>query len=177
MAGVKALLKGMKWRPCGFAGAALLARFPWAHLPADFPMDTPWYTGGFEGPTRNAKRMAALMQELHNLNQRYGEEDVVVFVAHGGTIGDLLYRLLLQQERPADFEAARQTALFEGVHNTSVTSLLIPGKHFPFPANMRGNGQLLGFRCALEFMNNTVHLGEAHLKNWAYENIFVVSKL
>merc|ERR1712151_767902 len=106
MDGVKKLLKEFRFRPCGFSGRTLLDTFPWAQLPSDFSMENPWWSQGFESPKRCDARIAGLMAELQEYPAKFGEGDVVVFVTHGGTIGDILYRVLLRHDPAVDRESA-----------------------------------------------------------------------
>jgi len=167
MQAVKDLLRTFRWKACGFSGQRLLEAFPWAQVLEDFPMDAPWWSQGFEGPKRTDARVAGVLDEIRDFPSKFGEGDIVVFVTHGGTIGDLMYRLLLRQDPATSKDVALLQPNFETSDNTSVTSLLLPGKKFPFERSLRGPDRPSEFGCRVEFANNTVHLGVPRLQDWA----------
>ena len=102
--------------------------------------------------------------------KRYANSDIVIFVSHGGTIGDLLYSALNEgQLRPIKQEEALTTPSYEGAQNTSVSSLVLPSPGYPFGPNGRTSGAKEGYKIRLEFSNNVVHLGEQRLRDWATE--------
>merc|ERR1712110_1253119 len=91
------LLKQKKWNRSGLTGTELQKRFPWAELPDAFPVSEPWYGGGFEAPGAHKKRLEALAEEIAKMKTAYGNDEVVVFVSHGGTIADVLFEMLVSQ--------------------------------------------------------------------------------
>lgn len=173
-AGAMSLLKNMKWRSAGLSGDEIKKTFPWADLPKGFPATTPWHMGGFEGSGALKRRLATVMEDIRVLPESYGNGEVVVFVSHGGTIADLLYWILLGSMRPIPQNLALGTPSFEAFHNTSVTSVVLPDRSaYPFGPNGRTTGEMNGFSALLEFANNTTHLGENKLRDWAVENYII----
>jgi len=174
--GIKELMKSYKWKHCGFPGNRLLETFPWAQLPADFPLETPWWTQGFESPKKADERLGGLMAEVREYPRTFAEGDVIVFITHGGTIGDIVFRLLMGCDPSSDKSAARRQPNFETSDNTAVTSLILPGEKFVFEPPLRGPTHPTEFGCRLEFFNNVLHLGESRMHRWAQQSGIIPAK-
>merc|ERR1712070_360445 len=54
---------------------------------------------------------------------------------------------------------------FEGIRNTSVTSLLLPSRAYTYPGERpNGRGEVVPFSSKLDIFNDTSHLGDDQLR-------------
>jgi len=164
-------LRTHKWRACGMTPSQLTQKFPWARLAnsslSDHPTDLPWYTSGWERPSVAAARGEVNRDFLRSLQSTLPNDDVVVLVAHGLSLGILLRTLLTS--------GSSTVSMFNEVENTSVTSLFLASPsvqgdgnffmpmglapHFPQRAPLT--------TAKLEFFNRVDHLsGTPTMQNW-----------
>lgn len=146
---VRDALKSIQWKPMGMSGAQIAAKFPWArvadaaslrvldsdNLNVNVPMNSPWWTKGFESRKDAAKRIREVAEWLlgsvvANRSGLTGDDTVVLLIAHGDVIARITNFLLhasytnLAQENPL--------VSVEGMRNTSVTSLLLPSAEYAY---------------------------------------------
>lgn len=169
----RGLLATHDWRECGMTPKQLLAKFPWARLEgsslADHPEDLPWYTRGWERPSVAAARAQVNTEFLRSLQERLPNNDVVVLVAHGMSLGLLLKALLTS--------GSSTVSIFSEVENTSVTSLFLESPDTQNGMMIMGMGMSAHFpqsppleKAKLEFFNRVDHLSGTQsgmlMHNW-----------
>jgi hypothetical protein len=174
------------------SGNEIKTRFPWSSFntqghklitpdvitPPFAPIksnDDAWWTYGFESKKRSEQRVAIVGKWItQHLCEKCGDDDVVVLVCHGGTISELTNFLLNYALTSATAQDHKLD--LDGIRNSSVTALLVPGKNSEyFGERPKTHGEVNRYLVKVEQLNDTAHLGDEQLRFWA--DYFLDAKL
>jgi broad specificity phosphatase PhoE len=166
------------------SGNEITQRFPWTSLNAKShplitpeitarpfapvqPSDEAWWTYCFESRKRSEKRVEAVGKWITTaLREQSGDDNVIVFVCHGGAISELT-NLLMNYALTSTVGQDHKIDV-NGIRNTSVTSLIVPGAHSKYIGERpTSSGQVNKHRVKLEQLNDAAHLGDEQLRFWA----------
>ena len=151
------------WTPAGMTGRQIRetgidlrgekVSFPWVELPEGWPLDEGWCVYGPEDSmleplgVRKTTRFRKVRDWLHDIKQDKKINDIVVLVAHGGSIGRIIEELL------NDGSGTDATGFSYHNHdNTSCCSIQM----YPDSDALRSAG--VANTIAMEFMNRIDHL-------------------
>ena len=107
-----------QFRRCGMTGNEIQFSFPWVtRFEGDFPIQGPWWRGGFESERDTQRRISYVRSWLFDLSRRFEPNHVVILFSHGDTIWKTICALL----------NLKSQEIGHSLQNTSVSHLrLVP---------------------------------------------------